>query len=316
MPVYNTAQYLREAVDSLLGQTFRDFELIAVNDGSSDGCAQILDNYAARDSRVKVVHQVNHGVSFSFNRGMQLADGTYIARMDSDDVSVPDRLERQVNFLDLNPGVVGVSGWVVVVDEWNDPISIQKPPESHASIDAVLMARERSPGGGAFFNSCSMARATALHRVGGCRVEFEPTDDRDLWLRMSELGPLYNLQHVLLKYRLNIQGISQSRLKEQRMHSKRAVLDAYRRRGLPRPDKLVYPVIEPEPTRAELFRKRAKCAAAYGYYQTARGYGRRLVWEAPFSVDTFRILGRAYAGPFASSISKFLRRLSKSLDGS
>jgi len=109
MPVYNSARYLEEAVDSLMAQTCQDFELIAVDDGSTDESGHILDRYADSDSRIRVIHQANGGISAARNRGMREARGKYIAVMDSDDVCLPNRLERQIAFMESRPEV-GLSG--------------------------------------------------------------------------------------------------------------------------------------------------------------------------------------------------------------
>ena len=105
MSVYDGERFLREAIDSILTQTFHDFEFIIVNDGSTDGSAAILDSYAKSDARLRVYDQANRGQCASDNRGCKLARGKYIARMDADDVSTPDRLEKQIAFLENHPKV-------------------------------------------------------------------------------------------------------------------------------------------------------------------------------------------------------------------
>ena len=112
MPVYNDERYLAEAIASVLGQTYADFELIIVDDGSTDGSRAIIEEYALRDSRVvPILLPGNLGQSSARNRGIERAGGQYIAAMDGDDICLPDRLRRQVNFLDANPqvGVLGTN---------------------------------------------------------------------------------------------------------------------------------------------------------------------------------------------------------------
>ena len=109
MPVYNGEKHLAQAIDSVLGQTFGDFELIIVDDGSTDGTAQMLAGYGQRDQRVRIYHQENQGVTVSRNAGCCVARGEYIAVLDADDVSLPQRLERQVRWLDAHSGI-GVLG--------------------------------------------------------------------------------------------------------------------------------------------------------------------------------------------------------------
>ena len=105
MPVYNSEKYLDEAMESILAQTFQDFEVIAVDDGSTDRSGVILDGYAETDPRIRVIHQMNQGISATRNRGMAEARGKYIAVMDSDDVCIPERFEKQVAFLEEHPEV-------------------------------------------------------------------------------------------------------------------------------------------------------------------------------------------------------------------
>ena len=116
MPVYNSEEYVAEAIDSILGQTLNDFEFIIVDDGSGDSSAAIIRSYAARDDRIRcVMLEQNTGESAARNRGIEVARGVYIVNMDSDDVSLPTRLEKQLRFLQENPeiGAVGISLTVV-----------------------------------------------------------------------------------------------------------------------------------------------------------------------------------------------------------
>jgi len=108
MPVYNGEKYLNEAIDSILGQTFKDFKFLIINDGSTDGTADILKSY--KDSRIKVTNnEKNIGLTKSLNKGLKMAKSEYIARMDADDISLPTRLQKQVEFMDSHPKV-GVCG--------------------------------------------------------------------------------------------------------------------------------------------------------------------------------------------------------------
>jgi glycosyltransferase involved in cell wall biosynthesis len=118
MSVYNGEMYLHEALDSILAQTYNDFELLVIDDGSLDGTAAILEDYRTRDSRVRIEsNETNTGLTKSLNRGINLARGKYIARMDADDVALPERLARQVAFMEANEQV-GVCGtWAVLLGE-------------------------------------------------------------------------------------------------------------------------------------------------------------------------------------------------------
>jgi len=115
MPAYNTEAYLSDAVGSILGQTFLDWELICVDDGSSDGSLEILRHYEGADSRVRVITRPNTGVARARNDGMRVAAGRYIAAMDSDDVALPERLSRQVDYMESHPDCVGLGAAVRIV---------------------------------------------------------------------------------------------------------------------------------------------------------------------------------------------------------
>jgi len=303
MPVYNTADYLKEAIDSILNQTFSDFEFLTINDGSTDGSLEILQDYAAQDRRIRVVDQTNQGVTATFNRGIDLARGEYLARMDSDDIAVPSRLAQQVQFLDLNPDVVALSGWFILIDEEGDPLAISRPSALHEQIDRQLLAQCPAEGGGIFGHCTAMMRTTALRAIGGARVEFEPTDDRDLYLRLSERGRLHNLQTVIHRYRQHTGSISGSRLAAQRRESRRAVLEAYRRRGLDPPHQLHYPAIAIPATPAERHRGLARWSAANGFYGTAIKHSWRAFRYEPWSNASVRVIGVAWLAP----VRRYLR---------
>ncbi len=189
MPVYNTARFLGEAIESILKQTFADFEFITISDGSTDASLEILHKYAAHDPRIRVVSQRNQGVSATFNRGIDLARGQYLARMDPDDVAVASRLVREVEFLDAQPNVIAVSGWSLLIDEEGDPPPcaglLQSMNRSTASLwrSALLKVEQ-------YFNTApgndTDSRTTCDWRRS--RLLTEPTDDRDLYLRLSEKG--------------------------------------------------------------------------------------------------------------------------------
>jgi len=117
MPVYNGEKWLAYAIDSILHQSLADFELIAVDDGSTDGSRKLLDDAARRDSRIRTADQPHLGVAAALNRGIALARSQVIARMDADDLSHPDRLQKQLAFLDKHPRVAALGSWARVIDE-------------------------------------------------------------------------------------------------------------------------------------------------------------------------------------------------------
>jgi hypothetical protein len=195
MSVFNGQRYLREAVESILGQTFEDFELLVVNDGSTDASRAILDSY--RDPRLRIVeHATNLGLSRSLNRGIAQARGRYVARLDADDVAEPDRLQRQVDFLDRHPDVVLLGSCYTVIDEDGHRIGQRWVPVDDLEIRWMLEFCN------AFAHSAVMLRRDAL---AGEAVVYDESlvyaMDYDLWTRLAGRGRLANLDACLVRWR-------------------------------------------------------------------------------------------------------------------
>lgn len=191
MAVFNGERYLRKAIDSIRNQTFTDFEFIIVEDGSTDGSPAILKDCAKQDTRIRhVQNPSNLGLIDSLNRGLQLARGEYIARQDADDISMPQRLASQVEFMDDHPQVGVLGTWMTNVDE-ESRRTVWKTPTSHPLICWSLL-----------FNS-SIAHATVM--VRRCvldedipyRPEMLHSEDYDLWSQLSEKTLMANLPHCL-----------------------------------------------------------------------------------------------------------------------
>ena len=189
--------YLPEAVESILGQTFSDFALLIINDGSEDGSADYLARL--RDPRVRVVHQANRGLGATLNRAIELCQTPYLARMDADDVSLPDRLDRQMAYLEQHREVVMLGTQVRFFSGGRSFAGPSKPLE-HEAIRRALLAGQAAVCHG----SCIFSLA-ALRAAGGYRVD-RLGEDMDLFLRMSEVGPVANLPEVL--YRIRVHGAS------------------------------------------------------------------------------------------------------------
>ena len=202
MPVYNAERYLRKAVDSILAQTHRDFELIAVDDGSSDRSKEILDSYAARDPRVRVISRPNTGIVGALNDGLAEAKGVFIARMDADDIAVPTRFADQLAFLKANPKCIAVGTAVKIIDSSGNVVDEHAPATSHEAIEAALL----SGNGGALYHPTAMFRTNAIRAVNGYDPAFCKAEDLDLYLRLSRTGQLANLSTIGLKYRHHLKS--------------------------------------------------------------------------------------------------------------
>ncbi|MFG0333991.1 MAG: glycosyltransferase family 2 protein [Maioricimonas sp. JB049] len=195
MGVYNARKTVRAAVDSLLGQTFEDFELIIVDDGSNDGTSEILAKAAKEDRRIRIIRQTNAGLTRALSRGCDAATGMYLARQDADDVSFADRFRLQVAALESEPSAVLATCWVedrtsdgVLLDVWRER-------EHTVRLDC---GEVRSTFGIAAHGSVLMRR-DVLQAVGGYRNCFYYAQDSDLWLRMAEAGSLCVVPEVLYR---------------------------------------------------------------------------------------------------------------------
>jgi hypothetical protein len=198
LSVYNDAPFVERAVMSVLDQTYSDFEFIIVNDGSTDGSTEILRRLADRDGRINLVEQENRGLVASLNRGFAMARGEFVARMDGDDESLPERFETQLAFVDKNPeyGVVGCQQLNVDVQGRTIRLIDVYPRDANEFL-AAMETLPVMPHPGA------MISKAAFDRVGGYRAVYRHCEDYDLWLRLSEVTKLCSVGEVLLRYCVN-----------------------------------------------------------------------------------------------------------------
>ena len=201
MPVYNGEMYLRAAIESILSQTFRDFELLLIDDGSTDGTAAILARYR-RDSRLRAISRENRGLIASLNEGWQRARGEYVARMDADDISRPDRLARQVAFLNTHPGIGVLGGAVEVIDEQGGSHGPLTLPATHAAIVWRLCFEDP------IVHPTTMIRRAVLEQIGGYDPAMRHAEDYDLWRRACTVTRLHNLPQVVLALRRHLTNVS------------------------------------------------------------------------------------------------------------
>jgi glycosyltransferase involved in cell wall biosynthesis len=202
LPVYNALPDLPRAVGSLLRQTFTDFEIIAIDDGSTDGSGEMLEQFAQQDSRIRVFHQPNAGaLGKVLNQAAELAKGKYLARQDADDASAPTRLEKQVNYLDTHPetGLCGV--WTWYIDVTLGPLFSLEIPDDHA-----LLCHYLGKGFNPFVHGSVMLRANLFEELDGYRGSF--AEDFDLWIRLSEINHLGMCTHLGYYFWRSVGGIS------------------------------------------------------------------------------------------------------------
>jgi glycosyltransferase involved in cell wall biosynthesis len=205
MPVYNAEKYVTEALESIIQQTFTDFELIVIDDGSADRSSTIIESYAKKDRRVVVHRQNNSGLIISLNRGCGLARGKYIARMDADDVSLPERFERQLDYLERHPHIGLLGSWIQDIGPNGEPGPVWPLPTAPAVIPWFLMF------GNCIAHPSVMGRRELIQSLG-YRTEAKHVEDYDLWIRLSVISGVANLPDVLVKYRVLNQSVSSRNL--------------------------------------------------------------------------------------------------------
>jgi len=202
MPVYNAEKFLSESIDSILRQTFSDFEFIIINDGSTDSSQKIVDSYAKRDDRIKVHKQTNHGVVFTANKAIDLARGDYIARIDADDVAMPDRLQQQFDLLEKNQNAVLVcSDFEIFSDSGEFRYREVVPPDSDAIKQLLYI---RNP----IANGSTLIRKSALVEVGLFDNVF--AEDFHMWMKLMEKGDFLSTGTMLYRWRMNPTGLTLS----------------------------------------------------------------------------------------------------------
>jgi glycosyltransferase involved in cell wall biosynthesis len=296
MPAYNARRYVVEAIDSVLVQTLADFEFLIVDDGSTDETSEILKAYAARDRRVRVITQSNSGVGAALNRGIEQARARYIARMDSDDVCLPQRFARQVQYLDTTPECVLVGSRVLIIDQDGLPLfEMESVQTTHERIDELLMQARWS-----VVHPSIMMRADVVRKLGGYNNALVPVEDHDLFLRLAEVGRLANLAEVLLRYRKHATN-SVKVLADRRVNALRRVMDAaWERRGIT--DRSNYPAILPDVDRddpqRELNERRNtgwQCLK-FGNVAVARKYAFSSLRSAPLDRESWRLMFCALRG--------------------
>jgi glycosyltransferase involved in cell wall biosynthesis len=214
LAVFNGEAHVAEAVESILGQTLADLELIVVDDGSTDATPGILARYD--DPRLVVARNPeNLGLTRSLNRALELARGEYVARQDADDRSFPERLERQVSFLEAETGVAACGTWAGLWANGRFVRTVCPPGQPH-EIARVL------PTANQFVHGTLVFRRSALEALGGYREQFRYAQDYDLLLRAGERFPLANVEEELYELRLHAESLSLRRLERQQVYAQLA----------------------------------------------------------------------------------------------
>lgn len=213
MPVYNAEIYLAEAIKSVLTQTYHDFEVVIVDDGSTDSSPDILERFSKSDPRIHVIRQKNKGIVAALNKGLQQCHGAYIARMDADDICFPSRFEEQITYLDNHPDCVMVGGEAQIIN--GDGVIISSETGEVGRRHAFTNMRRFPPKVVDSIHPLIMMRSKALRAIDGYRGNFPHAEDYDLFIRLSSQGTLTNPDILMLKYRVHETSLSQKNMREQ-----------------------------------------------------------------------------------------------------
>ena len=194
-PVYNGAAYLREAIESILAQTYSNFELIIINDGSKDDSAMIIEQF--RDPRIRFYSQVNQGLAATLNRAIGLTQGEYVARQDQDDISLPQRFEKQVAFLQTHPDHGMVGTWAEIWEGDKKTPRMHKHPAETAALKFALLFDNQ------FVHSSMMICRKVFDKVGLYSIDKtrQPPEDYELWSRVVREFEVANIPEPLVVYR-------------------------------------------------------------------------------------------------------------------
>lgn len=285
MPVYNTQAYLAEAVESILKQTFRDVEFLIIDDGSTDGSLAILRRYEKKDSRIRLISRENRGLVKTRNELLKEAKGEFAAWADSDDISYPERLEKQMACF-ADPAVTWVTAAIRLVDAEGWPIH--------------TVQLKSQPG----FTCVAMMRRETAVRLGGFREALRICEDRDMELRMREVGKAVSLADVLLDYRQHAHSVCNSSrlvvaqyqrvvdgLAEERRNRGSDALE----RGEPLEIVALQGSQQSEPLWAT-YSRWAWWALIAGNVATARRYAAKSLLRRPWAVESWRLACCALRG--------------------
>ncbi|RJY09901.1 glycosyltransferase [Aurantiacibacter aquimixticola] len=232
MSVYNGERFLAPAIESVLAQSFTSFEFLILDDGSTDASAAIIQRYSAKDSRIRPILRENRGLVASLNELLGESRAPLVARMDADDICLPDRFAKQIAFLDSHAGHGVVGCWSEDIDEFGEPWPDAGPDQPTDHEDLLARARQ---GRQMMIHPAVMYRREVVLGVGGYHSAFRHCEDYDLWLRLASTTRMANLPERLLRYRHYAGQVSTRHATEQAIGAAVAY-EAWLARDAGRPD--------------------------------------------------------------------------------
>lgn len=291
MPTYNVGAYIDDAIESILSQSFGDFEFLITDDGSTDNTVRAIQKHAQQDSRVRFFPMKHEGYVAMLRFGLSQARGGLIARMDSDDVALPDRFARQVEYLKSHPECVVVGSQVILTDPYGTPVECPKHPITHEEIESDLL----SGSGWAIVHPAALMRKDAVDAAGGYDRNLQLCEDVDLFLKLGERGRLANLPDVLLHYRQHPTSVNHTKFEQQQQVLPTVIAAAYSRRGQRMPDgwKCLPRTVLPA---EEQHRRWGWSALKLGKPAIARKHAFAVLKRMPLSREAWRLTACAIRG--------------------
>lgn len=302
LPVYNAERYLAEAIESILKQSFTDFEFLITDDGSTDRSRQILQTYAAQDRRIRLHLRDNKGLIYTLNEMLQQAQGEFLARMDADDIATPQRLALQVDFLQQHPEVVCVGGAFDLIDPQGRTVQWIPMPQPNDEIQQMLLI-----GRTIINHPCALIRRAALLQIGGYDATMKTVEDLDMLLRLGEIGQLANLPETVLKYRFHTNSVSAKNIVFQSQMAQKACEAAWKRRGIQghydSPQPWYRPTPEPD-SQQQFLHRYGWWAFCNGFRRTAAECGIKAIVANPKTLESWKLFAAALIKPLPKPSSK------------
>ncbi len=289
-PAHNVERYVGQAIQSVINQTYPYFEMVVVDDGSTDNTACIVNSYCEVDDRIRLLQQPKLGTSRALNAGLSMARGAYIARLDADDLCMPHRLQVQLDYLEQNRDIKLVGSHAYAIDLDGDPVKPLYVALDPETIEKILL-RETHVDGRHYLVTPSVMFDTELARsIGGFDPDYDFAEDREFFLRFSEVGKCSNIDMFLIKYRHHHSSVTNSRSLLQGERSTRAVNTARKRRMLPEltPEQIWTP--PGTLTSSQHALTTARTAMYFGNHSTAFKHVRRELASNPLNHEAWKLL--------------------------
>jgi len=219
MSVRNGESYLSEAIESILNQSFEAFEFIIVNDGSTDNTAKVLRNFANQDLRIKLIELEASGLPVALNTALNYASAPFIARMDADDISLPLRFSKQLEYLKRHEEIAVLGSAAIIINDTGQKRKMKRMPTKPSEVKKAL------PHKCCIIHPSVMIRRKALQEIGKYSTDYKIAEDYDLWLRISDSSGLANLRQPLIELRRHSKQVTRTNSNNIIMYSVSAVID-------------------------------------------------------------------------------------------